>query len=52
MPENVTAMVKIPLTYYIRIAQFNAAAGGLLVSVTANLGPFMQTEKRGASKRR
>lgn len=33
VPENVTAMVKIPLTYYIRIAQFNAAAGGLLVGL-------------------
>jgi hypothetical protein len=31
--ENVTAMVKIPLTYYIRIAQFNAAAGGLLAGL-------------------
>ncbi len=27
--ENATATVKIPLTHYIRIAQFNAAAGGL-----------------------
>ncbi|MHB0961134.1 MAG: hypothetical protein ACYC0X_22010 [Pirellulaceae bacterium] len=33
VPENVTAMVKIPLAYYIRIAQFNAAAGGLLAGL-------------------
>jgi len=32
-PETVTATVKIPLTHYIRIAQFNAAAGGLLVGL-------------------
>ena len=31
--ENVTATVKIPLTHYIRIAQFNAAAGGLLAGL-------------------
>jgi hypothetical protein len=29
--EEVTTTVRIPLTHYIRIAQFNAAAGGLLV---------------------
>ena len=32
-PQGVTAMVKIPLTHYIRIAQFNAAAGGLLAGL-------------------
>ena len=32
-PEDVTATVKIPLTHYIRIAQFNAAAGGLLAGL-------------------
>ena len=32
-PENVTATVKIPLTHYIRIAQFNAAVGGLLAGL-------------------
>ena len=31
--EDVTATVKIPLTHYIRIAQFNAAAGGLLAGL-------------------
>ena len=31
--ENVTATVKIPLTHYIRIAQFNAAVGGLLAGL-------------------
>jgi len=31
--ENLTATVKIPLTHYIRIAQFNAAAGGLLAGL-------------------
>ncbi len=31
--EEVTATVKIPLTHYIRIAQFNAAAGGLLAGL-------------------
>ncbi len=31
--EDVTAMVRIPLTHYIRIAQFNAAAGGLLAGL-------------------
>ncbi len=30
-PEDVTTTVRIPLTQYIRIAQFNAAAAGLLV---------------------
>jgi len=29
----VTATVRIPLTHYIRIAQFNAAAGGLLAGL-------------------
>jgi hypothetical protein len=29
--DEVTTTVRIPLTHYIRIAQFNAAAGGLLV---------------------
>ena len=32
-PEKSTATVRIPLTHYIRIAQFNAAAGGLLVGL-------------------
>ena len=32
-PENVTATVRIPLTQYIRIAQFNAAAAGLFVGL-------------------
>ncbi|NQT11515.1 MAG: hypothetical protein HQ582_02125 [Planctomycetes bacterium] len=32
-PENVTTTVRIPLTQYIRIAQFNAAAGGLLAGL-------------------
>ena len=32
-PENAAATVKIPLTHYIRIAQFNAAAGGLLAGL-------------------
>ena len=31
--ESQTTTVKIPLTQYIRIAQFNAAAGGLLVGL-------------------
>jgi len=31
--EDVTATVRIPLTHYIRIAQFNAAAGGLLAGL-------------------
>ena len=31
--ENLTATVEIPLTHYIRIAQFNAAAGGLLAGL-------------------
>jgi hypothetical protein len=31
--EDVTTTVRIPLTHYIRIAQFNAAAGGLLVGL-------------------
>ena len=31
--ENVATTVKIPLTHYIRIAQFNAAAGGLLAGL-------------------
>ena len=31
--ENVTASVRIPLTHYIRIAQFNAAASGLLAGL-------------------
>ena len=31
--EYLTATVKIPLTHYIRIAQFNAAAGGLLAGL-------------------
>lgn len=31
--EDVTATVRIPLTQYIRIAQFNAAAGGLLAGL-------------------
>ena len=30
---EVTATVRIPLTHYIRIAQFNAAAGGLLAGL-------------------
>ena len=30
---NVTATVRIPLTHYIRIAQFQAAAGGLLIGL-------------------
>jgi hypothetical protein len=30
---DVTTTVRIPLTHYIRIAQFNAAAGGLLAGV-------------------
>ena len=32
-----TAMVKIPLTHYIRIAQFNAAAGGLFAGLFIGL---------------
>ncbi|QEG39100.1 hypothetical protein [Roseimaritima ulvae] len=31
--ESPTATVKVPLTHYIRIAQFNAAASGLLVGL-------------------
>ncbi len=31
--ESVTATVKVPLTHYIRIAQFNAAVGGLLAGL-------------------
>ncbi len=31
--EGVTATVRIPLTHYIRIAQFNAVAGGLLAGL-------------------
>jgi predicted lipid-binding transport protein (Tim44 family) len=30
---NVTATVRVPLTHYIRIARFQAAAGGLLVGL-------------------
>jgi len=33
VPDAVTTTVKIPLTHYIRIAQFNAAAGGLLAGL-------------------
>lgn len=32
-PGNVTATVRVPLTHYIRIARFHAAAGGLLVGL-------------------
>jgi hypothetical protein len=44
-PDNVTATVRIPLTHYIRIAQFNAAAAGLLAglllgAVLGGLGVF------------
>ncbi len=31
--DEVTATVKIPLTHYIRIAQFNAAVGGLIAGL-------------------
>lgn len=34
---EVTTTVRIPLTHYIRIAQFNAAAGGLLVGFLLGL---------------
>ncbi len=33
VPDDLTATVRIPLTHYIRIAQFNAAAGGLLAGL-------------------
>ena len=36
-PGDVTTTVRIPLTHYIRIAQFNAAAGGLLVGFLLGL---------------
>jgi hypothetical protein len=35
--DDVTTTVRIPLTHYIRIAQFNAAAGGLLVGFILGL---------------
>lgn len=35
--ENPTATVKIPLTHYIRIAQFNAAASGFLAGAFVGL---------------
>lgn len=39
MPSSneATAMVKVPLTHYIRIAQFNAAAGGLMAGLLIGL---------------
>jgi hypothetical protein len=36
-PGNVTATVRVPLTHYIRIARFHAAAGGLLVGLVLGM---------------
>jgi len=36
-PAKVTETVKIPLTHYIRVAQFNAAAGGLLAGLVVGV---------------
>lgn len=44
--ESLTATVRVPLTHYIRIAQFNAAASGLLLgllfgALLGGLGVFL-----------